>query len=222
MAALSKVFSLAIEQGILTVNPVANVKRLREPEPRRRILTKEQWGAFFRELEMDSYLKDVVVIAMNFPLRKNQILSIKRKDVDLENRTLRVIGSKRKPPRDHFINDSVLETLQRLVNDNSDDLFPMKYFQKRWQALLERAGINKKGGKREDNFHLHDLRTFLGTSMILNGTSPRVVQDMFNHSNMTTSAIYMAVEFEQRKQALQAVGDTYLATNFIDETAKTQ
>jgi hypothetical protein len=39
---------------------------------------------------------------------------------------------------------------------------------------------------------------------------------------MTTSAIYMAVEFEQRKQALQAVGSTNLATNFIDETAKTQ
>lgn len=222
MAALSKIFSLAIEEGCPIKNPVSSVKKLREPDPRWRILTPAQWTALNRELASDRYLHDVVTIGMNFPLRKRQVLAIKRRDVDIENRVLWASESKGKPPRPHHINDAALETLARLVNDHSGDLFPMKYFQKRWQRALERAGINRKGGSRKDNFHFHDLRTHLGTSMIIGGASPRVVQKVFNHSNMTTSAIYMAVDFEQQKEALQTVGATYLATNILDETSKTQ
>jgi integrase len=222
MAAVSKVFSLAIEEGCIKSHPMAKLKRLRENEPRLRFLTDAQRNGFFRELEKDTYLKDVVTIGMNFPMRKGQILALRRRDVDLENRVLWVKDSKGKPPRGLYINDAVYETLDRLASLYPDDLFPMKYFQKRWQKLLLKAGINTKDGRREDNFHFHDLRTDLGTTMIRNGTHPRVVQKTFNHSNMTTSAIYMAVDFEQQKEALRGVGATNLATNFFDETAKTQ
>ncbi len=203
-------------------NPITGVKKLKENDPRWRVLTPKQWSVLSKELCGDQYLHDVVTIGMNFPLRRRQVLSIKRKDVDLVNRVLWAVESKGKPPRPHFINDAALGTLTRLVSEYSGELFPMKYFQKRWQRLLERAGINQKGGTRKDNFHFHDLRTHLGTSMILGGVSPRVVQKTFNHSNMTTSAIYMAVGFEQQKEALRTAGATYLATNVLDETAKTQ
>jgi integrase len=222
MAILSKIFSLAIEEGCAKENPVSKVKKLTENKPRHRILRPEQWNALFRELDKDQLVKDLVTIAMNFPLRKTQIVSIQRKDVDLQNRTLTVIESKRKPPRVLFINDAVFETLERLSLSHRDDLFPVKRFEKRWRQILKNAKINEEKGERKDNFHFHDLRTYLGTSMIKDGVSPRVVQKVFDHSNMTTSAIYMAVDFEQQKEALQSAGATFSATNFIDETAHTQ
>jgi integrase len=222
MAGLSKIFSLAIEEECVKVNPVARVKRLKEDDPRRRILSDAQLVAVWKELGQDQYLRDVFTIGSNFPIRRAQVLAIKNRDIDIENRTLWARESKGKPPRPLFINDAALETLERLKNLYSGDVFPMKCFQKRWQKMLVRAGVNQEGGSRKDNFHFHDLRTQLGTRMILGGTHPRVVQDLFNHSDMKTSTIYMAVEFEQQKQALQTVGATNLATNFIDETSKTQ
>lgn len=222
MAALSKIFSLAIEEGCLKENPLARVKKLRENDPRHRVLSEAQLAALFRELDKDLLVKDVATLAMNFPLRKNQIVSIQNRHVDLENRILTVIQSKGKPPRELYINDATVETLERRCRQYPDDLFPVKRFEKRWRKILKNAGINQEEGTREENFHFHDLRTYLGTSMIKSGVSPRVVQKTFNHSNMTTSAIYMAVEFEQQKEALQTASATYSAINLIDETAKTQ
>lgn len=222
MAALSKIFSLAVEEGCCKENPVSKVKKLKEDDPRHRVLSESQQLAFWRELEGDLYLKRLVLLALNLPLRKEQILSIRRKDVDLENLVLWASESKGKPPRPIFINDIALPVFESLLADYADALFPMKRFQKRWQRLLERAGINKVGGTRKENFHFHDLRTMLGTTMMDGGTHPRVVQGTFNHSNMTTSSIYMAVGFERQKEALQRVAATYAATNFFDETSKTQ
>lgn len=227
MAALSKIFALAIEEGSLSKNPTAGIKKLTEDKPRHRILTDIQLAALWTELDKDPYVKDFVILAINLPLRRGQLLAIKDTDVDLTNRVLTAVGSKRKPARKMYINDDALPVLQKLVSTRTGDLFPIKRFEKRWQKILTAAGINSgEKGKRKENYHIHDLRTHFGTSMILKGIHPRVVQGVFDHSDMKTSSIYMATDFEMQKRALEALSTkkaaTNPATNSKEESPKTQ
>src|SRR5690606_29451679 len=57
MSTLSKIFSLACEEGILDRNPMQYVKALPEPPPRKRLLTADQKEALWKELEADPLLR---------------------------------------------------------------------------------------------------------------------------------------------------------------------
>jgi len=76
MSTLSKIFSLACEEGILDRNPMQYVKALSEPPPRKRLLTAEQKKEFWKELESDRLLYRLVQLAVNMPLRRGQLLAL--------------------------------------------------------------------------------------------------------------------------------------------------
>ena len=61
MSTLSKIFSLACEEGILDRNPMQYVKALPEPPPRRRLLNEKQKEDLWNELEKDTLLYRLIV-----------------------------------------------------------------------------------------------------------------------------------------------------------------
>jgi site-specific recombinase XerD len=67
--------------------------------------------------------------------------------------------------------------------------FPITDFCKRWHPLLNRAGINKPGGTREENYHFHDVRTHFASELIRRNTNPLVVQNFFAHLDMSITNI---------------------------------
>jgi integrase len=206
MAALSKLFSLAEEQDLIDKNPVKRVKRLRENPPRRRLLTDEQKKALFKELADDPWLYNVVVLAMNLPLRKAQILAIKKEDIDFQNGLLKVIASKGKPGRIVALTPDARTILQHLAERTVTGLVlkqngrVIRDFKKRWMGVLRRAKINKIGGTREENFRFHDLRVEVGTELMKHNPLT-VVQKMFDHSSPNITDIYLKVELDVMRNA---------------------
>lgn len=74
MSTLSKIFSLACEEGILERNPMQYVKALPEPPPRRRLLNEKQKEDLWNELEKDTLLYRLIVLAVKLPLRRGQLM----------------------------------------------------------------------------------------------------------------------------------------------------
>jgi site-specific recombinase XerD len=72
---------------------------------------------------------------------------------------------------------------------------------------LVEAGINKPGGTREENFHFHDLRHMFGSELLKRGVSPYHIQELFAHSDMRTSAIYISPEQDQLAEAVKRLDD---------------
>lgn len=81
--------------------------------------------------------------------------------------------------------------------------FPIKDFRKRWHPLLIRAGINKPGGTREENFHFHDLRSYFASELIRRNTNPLVIQNLFAHSDMSITNIYAETEADLMLEAVK-------------------
>jgi site-specific recombinase XerD len=72
--------------------------------------------------------------------------------------------------------------------------------------LIE-AGINKEGGSREENFHFHDLRTMFGSELKKRGVDNYYIQQLFAHSDMETSTIYLTSELPKLVEAVKKLDD---------------
>ena len=216
MTSLSKLFSLACEERKLDKNPMEYVATLDEPPPRLRTLSPEQKMNFWNEVTKNRLLFQIVMLAVNLPLRRGQILAITRESFDADRRILFVIKSKNRPPRPVPVNDAAFQILTELcagVESGPVILYrgkPIKDFRRRWRRMLEKANINREYDKeksaaenptREENFHFHDLRTEFGTQLINRNVSPDIVRQLFAHSSMqitegyikTDSALFEAV-----------------------------
>lgn len=189
MSTLARIFTYAMEQNVLAETPMRFVKKLDVPDARHFLLTDNQKASLWNELEKDQYLFRFVALATNLPLRKGQLLAITEGAIDFERGILWVIASKGKKPRYVPLNATATAILRAMVAEGK--FFDTKYFEKRWRHALLNAGINKKGGTRETNYHLHDLRVWFGSELHRRGASPYHIQELFAHSDMSTSAIYI-------------------------------
>lgn len=202
MSTASKIFSLACEEGLLDRNPMQYVKALPEPPPRKRLLTSEQKELLWLELEKDSLLYRLVVLAVNLPLRRGQLLALDEPSVDFENERIWVSKSKGRQPRTVPMNETAADVLRAMIADRQLP-FPLKDFRKRWHPLLIRAKINKEGGSREENYHFHDLRSYFASELIRKNTNPLVIQNLFAHSDMSITNIYAGTEEDQMLEAVK-------------------
>ena len=206
MSTASKIFSLACEEGILDRNPMQYVKALPEPPPRKRLLTSLQKEHLWQELEKDILLYRLVVLAVNLPLRRGQLLALDESVIDFEAERISVIRSKGRPSRLVPMNATTAAVLRAMVVDRQLP-FPLKDFRKRWHPVLIRAGINKPGGTREENYHFHDLRSYFASELIRRNTNPLVIQNLFAHSDMSITNIYAETEAELMLEAVKRLDD---------------
>lgn len=223
MSTAGKIFTLACQEEKLDRNPTQYVKNLTEPPPRKRLLTAEQKEAFWCEVEKDKLLWQVVTLAVNLPLRRGQILAITKEAVDFDRRQLAIIASKGREPRIVPLNEKASAVLRELCAATQSGflfVYPMnanvlpkyrggqiKDFGKRWRNMLIRAGINEKSGNREDNFHFHDLRTEFASELIKRNTNPKVVQQLFAHSDTSITDIYTQIVDASLFDAVQSLDD---------------
>jgi integrase len=116
-------------------------------------------------------------------------MAITKDFIDFENEQVLVIGSKGRPPHLVPINATATKVLRAMIEDNQLP-FPVKDFRKRWYTALRNAGINKKDGTREVNYHFHDLRSYFASGLIRRNTHPLIVQNLFAQSDMSITTIY--------------------------------
>ncbi|MBX3298427.1 MAG: site-specific integrase [Acidobacteria bacterium] len=206
MSTLSKIFSLACEEGILERNPMQYVKALPEPPPRRRLLNEKQKQDLWKELEKDTLLYRLIVLAVNLPLRRGQLMAITEDFIDFENEQVLVIGSKGRPPRLVPLNATATKVLKAMIEDEQLP-FPVKDFRKRWYTALRNAGINKKGGTREENYHFHDLRSYFASELIKRNTNPLIVQNLFAHSDMSITTVYAQTDDKLLLEAVKRLDE---------------
>jgi integrase len=201
MTTLSKLLTLACEEGLLDRNPMQHVRLLEEPEKRKRLLTKGEKESLWKELQKDELMSQFVTLALNLPLRRGQLLAITPDAVDLDNGLLLATSSKGRKSRAIPLNSTVIRTLQTMMRDGNLP-FPLKDFRRRWSRITQAAGINKSGGKRGENFTFHDLRKEFASELIRRKANPKTVQHLFAHSDMSITDIYIQEDFEQMREAV--------------------
>lgn len=110
------------------------------------------------------------------------------------------------PPRQVPLNATATKVLIAMIEDGQLPL-PVKDFRKRWDTASPDASINKKDGTRGENFHFHDLRSYLASEVIRRNTNPLIVQNLFAHSDISITTAYAQTDDKMLLEAVKRLDE---------------
>jgi integrase len=184
---LSRILSMAFDNGLIDSNPMSRVKRLREPEPRERYLNQYSDDEEERLMKaLAVYGEHVVALAeldLEVGMRLGELLNARWADVDEIDGCLFIMRTKNDKPRLVPLTAQALEILKRLRQDAPEDerIFdPKRTGRKRRQLMVCFEQAVKAA--RIDNFHFHDLRHTFATRLRAANVHEYDIADLLGHS----------------------------------------
>ena len=224
---LQVLFSDAIDAGIVTVNPFASKGRLiklvspEEPETEE---VKEQSIPYTRDeqrrileaIGRDLSDRGAVLVALRAGLRRSEVLTLRRTDVDLDERRLRVVRrlsrgqieapKTAKSVREVPMSRELVAALRRLIasqneealrrgTELSDLLFPAR--RRRDGAYTQEESrfgkrfvryLEQAGVERKTTAPFHRLRHTFASELLANGVPIIDVSQWLGHSSMELTA----------------------------------
>lgn len=195
---LQRMFSLAVQWGLLEKNPARGIPKFQENNQRQRFLGPEEIQALQRALaeETNRQAADFIQLLLLTGARLGELLDTVHEDLDLEAGLWRIPRSKSGKARMVVLNDTAKLLFARQPRrDGNPYLFPgspkygnarMAPPQKAFERLKARAGLR--------DLRLHDLRHSFASLAVGAGATLYDVQTILGHSspNMTQRYSHLA------------------------------
>jgi integrase len=194
VAALSHALSTAKRQWEwLADNPISNVQKFKEPRGRLRFLSDAERDRLMTACkeERSKPLHLIVVLAISTGARKNELLTLKWDDVDMDRHRITVQETKNGERRPLFLSGLAL----LLIASHADAyrrrggyVFPAhggKHpvdIEVEFRRAMKRAGIQ--------DFRFHDLRHTAASYMAMNGASLTEIGEILGHKTATVTKRY--------------------------------
>lgn len=194
LAALSHVMNVAVnEWEWIESNPVLKIKKHAEGHGRVRYLDDLERNALLNACKESSnkQLYTIVVMALSTGMRKNEILSLNKRDLFLHEGFLILEKTKnkdrRRVPIVGFVNLVLSDYLEKNTS-NSLFVFPSKDgsqpidIKKPWENAIKKAGIS--------DFRFHDLRHSCASYLAMNGATQRDLMEVLGHKTVQMTKRY--------------------------------
>lgn len=155
LSLLSNFFDIArIEWGLCESNPVANVRKPKNPPGRDRRLTPREERLILRYCHghVNPDLYSIVVIALETAMRQGEILKLQWEHINLKTRIAHLPETKNGTKRDVPLSTRARDALIRLGVKNRGKVFgyTAEGLKSTWRFALKKLGI--------EDLHFHDLR----------------------------------------------------------------
>ena len=215
LAAIKKLYSWCIDQGIVEISPVAALKPLIKEVARERWLTDEEIKSFWRGCEAESYpFEQFGKLLLLTGQRLREISDMRWSELDLEKATLTLKGSRTKNGTLHVLPLSpqavaILSKMPRFLD--SDFVFtttgttPISGFGRFKQRLDMFVGLDA------EDWRFHDLRRTVATNMAIIGIQPHIIEAVLNHKTGIVSgvaAVYNRYAYvDEKREALERWAD---------------
>jgi integrase len=206
---LSKILSMAMDNGIIDSNPARKVKKLRQDNIRKRYLAVDEEQRLLDALtERRAHLKPVVILAIHTGMRRGELLSLRWNDIDFARSLIYVTNTKTGHDREIPMNAKVREALSdlQLVNGEYDFVFTnpktgvnLVELKTGFRNACKEAGIH--------DFRFHDLRHTTGTRLADAGTDAFAIAEVLGHRNLQTTKRYTHATELRKRRAIEALAN---------------
>lgn len=151
------------------------------------------------------YLTPMVLLALNTGLRRGELFSLCRRQVDLDACRITVKGITSKSGRSRYIplnNEAAMVMKSWLSQSDSESelVFPaasgrsLQTVRRAWTSVLSKAGIT--------DFRLHDLRHHFASRLVMRGIDLYTVSTLLGHSSVQMTERYSHLAPEHLEQAV--------------------
>jgi len=209
---LKTMFNLAQDWGLHPgPNPCLRIKKFHEVS-RDRFVKPDELPKLLAALraEPNPYVRAAFFIGLLTGARRNEVLTMKWVDLDIQQALWTVPQTKAGRPHVIPIPKPALDELLRLprLADNPHvfcgrwDRSHLVNISKPWKRIRKQAGL--------DDVRLHDLRRTLGSWLVASGASLPLIGKTLNHSNPSTTQIYARLQVDPVRAALEANAERML------------
>jgi len=215
LACLKHMFTKAIQWHMATVNPVKQVRLLKENNQRLRYLTNDEVQRLLKELA--PHIRPVVVCALYTGMRRGEILNLTWDDVDLKQGIIFVRQSKSGERREVPISSALAGVFKALPR-TSDYLFSvgnghrMRSVREGFISATKRAGIL--------NFTFHDLRHTFASHLVMSGVDLLAVKELLGHKSINMTLRYAHLSPDHKRRAVESL--KYSDGHYLDTQARNQ
>ena len=176
----------------LADNPVRNADREREPRPRDRSLTAEEYQRLLQvcdtlkqerfrrgDTAIHLYLKSMIIFSVETAIRQGELLAMHYDQFNFEKRTLYIPETKNGEPRTIPLSTKAIKVIQSVPRRLDGKVFPLTIDMLEYHFKVARYKANIKG------FRWHDLRRHACSLLFEKGLSVPEVQLFSGHSTPT-------------------------------------
>lgn len=208
---LRRMFSLAVAWGLITSNPVSQVKRFKVSNSNLRILSEEEFTRLYNSAS--SHLKPILLTAVHTGMRKGEILNLKWEDINLERGYILVRDSKNYESRAIPISQILKDELLKLKKQSTGEFVftykgkPIGAIKRAFSAALRRSGIR--------HCRFHDLRHTFATCLVMEGTDIASVQELMGHKDIRMTKRYSHPTPEHKRNAVEKVKFSPTSHNLV-------
>ena len=181
---------------VLKIDIAAEQRRPRQDKKLPVVLSASEVVKMF---ETEKNIKHRLLLMMVYAsgLRVSEAVKLKRKDIDMERKTVFISSGKGRTDRYTTLSDTVYSSFSRYFTkfDIDDWIFPSTNSAKHLtvrsaQRIFEKAA--KKSGIVKDT-SIHSLRHSFATHLLESGTDIRYIQGLLGHSSIKTTERYTHV-----------------------------
>jgi integrase len=211
VASLSALLSYAAkERQLLANNPLQNIKKLKEPKGRTRILSERERINLIKSCEtLKKYpeMIPIVLLAITTGMRRGEILNLRWADIDFrrqkiviwntkndETRHVPLVGPALRAVREWSkirpINDSAL-LFPSQVKGNPQNIFHLDHA---WRLVKSSTGLT--------DFRFHDLRHTAASYLAMNGAGLREIADILGHKTLAMVMRYSHLTEDHKHQTV--------------------
>jgi len=200
-----------VNQNIIALNPAKNIQAPKIPRSLPKTLDADQVASLLSlEGNDDLIVRDRAILELFYSsgLRLSEVVGLDILDLDLVDRTVRVLGKGNKSrilPVGKYAVIAIKNWLDRrefIKSNNEKALFVSKRgtritpraIQLRFKVWSKRLGLGI-------NIHPHMLRHSFATHMLESSSDLRAVQELLGHSSIASTQIYTHLNFQHLAQA---------------------
>ena len=201
LRALKAAFQVAVSWEYLKENPFKKVRQIRIEEgdvPRH--LSREEVSLLFNAVD-DEMMRRLFEFYLNTGGRRNEVLSLTWKNIDLENQTVKFVngtkfGKKRVVP----LNTRALEILTQLGKSkhiSTDRIFKYEknYISRKFKYYARKAGLS-------ESIRTHSLRHTFASILVDSSIDIHTIKELMGHSSVKVTEIYSHLSPEHKVKAV--------------------
>ncbi|KPV96767.1 Tyrosine recombinase XerC [Pseudoalteromonas sp. P1-9] len=219
-AAISKMFSIGMQMGLINFNPVKLIPKPKESAPRNRFLNEIEIAAFIRACLADENRSHalMLLLCLYTGLRSGNVRSIQLGWLFDDDTRLEIPMTKSGKPHTAYLSKEAQQVVKEARQyARNGYLFPATrgdgYMSKPTKLFKRVLARMEEEGALTAPFVIHDLRRSMASHLLKATSDIRLVQQMLGHADVRTTERYAYHADDTLKNASQVAADAMLSVH---------
>ncbi len=203
------------EKSLNMINPCNGIRKLSVDNKRERFLKSDEIKQLLEEIKENEPLTLFVKLSLQTGGRLETILNIKKKDIDLENRSITLKNLKTNTTYKGFLQNDLIKYLREylqvlklndyVININNPSIkTTSRQIQSRLRKRLDKLfNLELEKDDRKNRVVIHTLRHTFASHLAINGTPIFTIKELMNHKDIEQTMRYAKLSPDSGKEFVE-------------------